>query len=130
MITTGIKALMQKANSEIETIPAHVAITLLGTDGVEFIDIRDVRELKRDGAVPGAFHAPRGMLEFWVDPDSPYHKEIFASGKKFIFLCAAGSRSSLATKAVQDMGLKPVAHVEGGYSAWCSAGGPIQQIER
>lgn len=128
MITKGIKALIGEANSQIETIQVEEAIKLLGDEAIQFIDIRDVRELWRDGAVPGAHHAPRGMLEFWVDPESPYHKEIFASGKKFVFFCAAGARSALATKAVQDMGLAPVAHIAGGFGAWREAEGPIEKV--
>jgi rhodanese-related sulfurtransferase len=92
-----------------------------------FVDLRDVRELDREGMIPGAFHAPRGMIEFWVDPDSPYYKDIFGSGKNFYFYCASAWRSALATKAVQDMGLKNVVHIEGGFSNWKKIGGPITQ---
>ena len=99
----------------------------LEDENVQFVDIRDVRELWRDGAMPGAHHAPRGMLEFWVDPDSPYAKEIFQSGKKFCFFCAGGMRSALAAKAVQDMGLTPVCHMEGGFGAWKKAGYPTEE---
>jgi rhodanese-related sulfurtransferase len=93
---------------------------------VVLVDLRDIRELNRDGKVPGAFHAPRGMLEFWVDPESPYYKEIFGSGKKFVFLCAGGMRSALAAQTVQKMGLEPVCHIEGGFRAWQEAGGPVE----
>jgi rhodanese-related sulfurtransferase len=130
MITKGIKELCEEAEAEIETIEAADAIALQGNDDVQLVDIRDIRELWREGAVPDAQHAPRGMLEFWVDPDSPYHKEAFASGKKFIFFCAGGLRSALATKAVQDMGLRPVAHIKGGFSAWKEADGPIVEKEK
>jgi len=84
-----------------------------------------VRELERDGMIPGAFHAPRGMLEFWVDPASPYFKEVFGSGRRFVFYCASGWRSALATAAVQDMGLEPVCHIDGGFNGWKAAGGPV-----
>ena len=130
MITKGIKELCEEAEAEIETIEAADAIALQGNDDVQLVDIRDIRELWREGAVPGAQHAPRGMLEFWVDPDSPYHKEAFASGKKFVFFCAGGLRSALATKAVQDMGLRPVAHIKGGFSAWKEADGPVVEKEK
>jgi len=130
MITKGIKELCEEAEAEIETIEAADAIALQGNDDVQLVDIRDIRELWREGALPDAQHAPRGMLEFWVDPDSPYHKEAFASGKKFVFFCAGGLRSALATKAVQDMGLRPVAHIKGGFSAWKEAGGPIVEKEK
>jgi len=98
---------------------------LLGDDGVLFIDIRDIRELDREGRIPGAMHMPRGMLEFWVDPESPYYRDVFASGKKFVFFCAGALRAALATQTMQRMGLKPVAHIEGGFAAWREAGGPV-----
>ena len=90
-----------------------------------FVDIRDVRELERDGMIPGAVHAPRGMLEFWVDPDSPYYKPVFGEDKTFVLYCASAWRSSLATAALQDMGLAPVAHIEGGFKGWKAAGLPV-----
>ena len=90
---------------------------------------KTVRELEREGMIPGAFHAPRGMLEFWVDPDSPYFKPVFGEDKEFIFFCAGGMRSVLATKVAQDMGLKPVAHVIGGFGAWKTSGGPVEPGE-
>ena len=95
-----------------------------------FVDIRDVRELEREGTIPGAFHAPRGMLEFWVDPESPYHKEIFASGRRFVLYCASAWRSALAAKCLCDMGLEGVAHIEGGFTAWKAAGGEVAQRRR
>jgi rhodanese-related sulfurtransferase len=125
MITKGVKQLVAEANAEIETVSLDEAKTLLQDDGVQFVDIRDVRELERDGMIPGAFHAPRGMLEFWVDPNSPYYKDVFGSGKKFILYCASAWRSALATKALKEMGLKPVAHLEGGFSAWKNSGAPV-----
>jgi rhodanese-related sulfurtransferase len=125
MITKGIKELCAEAEQEIETLSAEEAIRLKDDPGVALVDIRDIRELWREGAVPGAHHAPRGMLEFWVDPDSPYHRELFASGKKFVFFCAGGLRSALATHALQRMGLRPVAHIGGGFAAWKAAGGPV-----
>ncbi|MEO8560073.1 MAG: rhodanese-like domain-containing protein [Rhodospirillales bacterium] len=129
-ITKGIKQLCAEAEAEIETLTAEQAIALANDPQVQLVDIRDVRELWRDGGIPGAHHAPRGMLEFWVDPDSPYARELFQSGKKFVFLCAGGLRSALATKAVQDMGLTPVAHIQGGFGAWKEKGGPIVPIEQ
>jgi Rhodanese-related sulfurtransferase len=89
---------------------------------VVFVDLRDIRELARDGRVPGAFHCPRGMLEFWIDPLSKYHKETFAQDKRFVFFCAAGARSALATQTAHRMGLRPVAHIKGGFGAWKAAG--------
>ena len=124
-LVKGVKQLVAEANSEIETIPLTEARGLMDDPDVQFVDIRDVRELEREGMVPGAFHAPRGMLEFWVDPDSPYHKDVFASGKKFVLYCQSAWRSALATKALKDMGRSPIAHLEGGFKAWKEAGNPI-----
>lgn len=125
----GYKALLAEAEAEIEAVsPAEAAELGKGGD-VLLVDIRDVRELEREGKVPGALHAPRGMLEFWVDPESPYHKPVFASGKTFVFFCAAGWRSALATKTVQDMGLQPVKHIAGGFGAWKAAGLPVEAAE-
>jgi rhodanese-related sulfurtransferase len=123
------KQLVAEANAEIETVPVEEAKKLLGDENTVFVDIRDIRELNRDGRIPGALHAPRGMLEFWVDPESPYYKDVFGSGKKFIFFCAGALRSALATQQVQRMGLEPVAHLEGGFGKWREAGGPIEAPE-
>jgi rhodanese-related sulfurtransferase len=122
----SVKEMVAQANAEIETISASAAVKLTNDPNVVLVDLRDIRELNRDGKVPGAFHAPRGMLEFWVDPESPYYKEIFGSGKKFVFFCAGGMRSALAAQTVQRMGLEPVAHIEGGFGAWKDAGGPVE----
>ncbi len=128
-ITLTTKMMIEKARAEIEEIPAADAIKLAGDPNVLLVDIRDVRELQRDGKVPGAFHAPRGMLEFWIDPTSPYYKDVFGQDKKYVFFCAGGMRSVLATKVAQDMGLKPVAHIVGGFGAWKQAGGPVEVVE-
>jgi rhodanese-related sulfurtransferase len=130
MITKGIKQLCAEAEAEIETWTVEQAQQHMNDDDVVIVDIRDVRELWRDGTIPGAVHAPRGMLEFWVDPDSPYAREDFQSGKRFVFFCAAGARSALATKAVQDMGLSPVCHIGGGFGAWKEADMPIEPREQ
>lgn len=128
-ITTGYKALVDAAMAEIETISVDDAKALHGRDDVVFIDIRDVRELQRLGRVPGAYHAPRGMLEFWIDPESPYHKPLFAEDKRFVFFCAGGMRSALATQIAQRMGLSPVCHIDGGFGAWAKSGGPVDAPE-
>jgi len=126
----GYKALIEAAEKEIRTITIEEANTLLDDDNTVFVDIRDVRELWREGKLPGAHHAPRGMLEFWVDSESPYHREIFAEDKQFIFYCASAWRSALATKTVQDMGMANVAHMGGGFSAWKESGSPIEAVEK
>ena len=127
-ITTSSKALVEEAEREIETIPTEDALKLHGRADTVLVDIRDPRELERDGKVPGAFHCPRGMLEFWIDPASPYHKPIFAQDKRFVFFCAGGMRSALAAATAKEMGLKPVAHIEGGFGAWREAGGPVEKV--
>lgn len=128
-IDKGVQELIAEANARIETIPADEAIDLLGDERVQLVDLRDIRERQRDGFIPGSYHAPRGMLEFWIDPQSPYHKKIFDEPKKFVFYCASGWRSALATRAVQEMGLAPVAHVGGGFSGWEEAGGEVLKTE-
>lgn len=124
-ITVSVRDMVEAAEREIETLPVEEAIALHGRDDVVFVDIRDIRELNRDGRVPGAFHCPRGMLEFWIDPASPYYKPIFGEDKRFVFFCAGGLRSALAAQTAQRMGLKPVAHIGGGFGAWKKAGGPV-----
>jgi rhodanese-related sulfurtransferase len=124
-VTKGIKELLAEANEAVRTVPTAEAIAMLGRDGVTFVDLRDPRELERDGMIPGAFHATRGMLEFWVDPASPYHKPIFAEDRQFVLYCASGWRSALAAKTLVDMGMTNVAHVEGGFTAWKQADGPV-----
>lgn len=128
-ITTGYRALIARAEAEIETLSVAEALPLMDDEDTVFIDIRDPRELQREGKNPKAFHCTRGMLEFWIDPESPYHKEVFAQDKRFVFFCAAGWRSALAAKAAQDMGLKPVAHIAGGFKAWKEAGAPVVMPE-
>ncbi len=125
-ITRGYKALVAEANAAVETVPTAEAIGLVGRDDTVLVDLRDPRELEREGRIPGAFHCPRGMLEFWIDPASPYHKPVFAEDKRFVFFCGGGWRSALAARTAQDMGLAPVAHIEGGFSAWKKAGGPVE----
>jgi rhodanese-related sulfurtransferase len=126
-ITRGYKALVDEANAKIETVPAAEAIGMHGRDDVVLVDLRDPRELERQGKVPGAFHCPRGMLEFWIDPESPYHKPVFAQDKTFLFFCAGGMRSALSAATAKDMGLAPVAHIAGGFAAWREAGGPVER---
>ena len=126
-ITKGIKQLVTEAEAVIETMTVEQVKAARADPGLQLVDIRDVRELWREGGIPGAYHAPRGMLEFWVDPLSPYHKPLFASGKKFVFFCAGGMRSALAARSVHEMGLAPVAHMAGGFGAWVKAGGAVEK---
>ena len=121
-----VQQLVDEASREIETVPVAEAIKLVGQPGVTFIDIRDPRELWREGTIPGAINVTRGMLEMWIDPASPYAKDYFQTGNKFVFFCAGAWRSALATKTAQDMGLSPVKHILGGYTAWKAAGLPVE----
>lgn len=124
-----MKQLVDTAMQEIETIDVDEAMALHGQDDVIFVDVRDVRELARDGRIAGAFHMPRGMVEFWVAPDSPYHKDVFDRAARFVFFCAAGWRSALAVQSAQSVGLDNVCHFEGGLGAWRKAGGAIERDE-
>ncbi len=130
MITKGIKELCAEAEAVVETWTVDEARGHLEDEDMVFVDIRDIRELWREGAIPGAVHAPRGMLEFWVDPESPYARDVFQSGKRFMFFCAGGLRSALAAKSVQEMGLSPVCHMAGGYSAWKKIDYPTEAKEK
>lgn len=121
--------LVAEANALVESIRAVEAIALLGQPGVTLVDLRDIRERVREGFVPGSLHAPRGMLEFWVDPDSPYHRDAFSTGDRFVFYCQSGWRSALAARTVQDMGLERVCHVADGFQAWVEAGGPVTKTD-
>lgn len=126
-IRKGCKALVAEAEAAIETFSVDAAMALHGDPDVVFIDLRDIRELQRAGRMPCAHHCPRGMLEFWIDPGSPYHKPFFAEDKTFVFYCAGAWRSALAAKTADDMGLSPVTHLAGGFKAWVDAGGPIEE---
>jgi rhodanese-related sulfurtransferase len=127
-ITLSSAAMVAAAKASITEVTVADAIPLVGDDSVVLVDIRDPRELDREGRVPGAYHCPRGMLEFWIDPASPYHKPVFAADKRFVFFCGGGMRSALAAKVAQDMGLAPVAHIIGGFTAWKQAGGPMEAV--
>src|SRR5262249_13175097 len=115
MITKGIKQLIAEAEQRSKGISIEEAKRRFGDTDTVFVDIRDVRELDREGMIAGAFHAPRGMLEFWVDPESPYYKPVFAEGKTFILYCQSDWRGTLAAATLTDMGLANVLHLEGGF---------------
>jgi rhodanese-related sulfurtransferase len=129
-ITKGFRALVDEAMAQVTTYSVAEAQAKLADPQVQIVDIRDVRELEREGTVPGALLAPRGMLEFWVDPASPYFKPVFGDeGKQFILFCGAGWRSALATKTLQDMGMTNVAHIDGGFAEWKKQGAPMETLE-
>ena len=126
MSKVGYKALVEAAEARIRTISAAEAIDKMGAEDVVFVDLRDVRELKREGGIPGAFHCPRGLLEFWIDPESPYHHAVFAEPREFVFFCNLGWRSALAADIAQQMGLE-TCHIDGGFEAWKAFGGEVAQ---
>ena len=127
MAITPVKTLVSQAKEQIETLLQEDAEAQVEAGNAQFIDIRDIRELKRDGRIPGALHAPRGMLEFWLDPASPYHKPEFIMDKKLILFCASAWRSALAVKTLQDMGFENIAEMEGGFGEWKKRGGLIEE---
>jgi len=129
-ITKGYKQLLDEANAQVRTVTPQEAQAMAASGEALIIDLRDPREVEREGRIAGAHHCPRGMLEFWIDPESPYHKPYFAEAKSFIFHCASGWRSALAAKTAKDMGLAPVMHMGGGFTAWKGAGLPIESGER
>jgi rhodanese-related sulfurtransferase len=123
----GYRQMVDEAKSRITTITLEDAKGRLGQDGVVFVDLRDVRELEREGMIPGAFHCPRGMLEFWIDPDSPYHKDVFSADKEFVFYCNGAWRSALAADVAQQMGLDRVVEMDGGFAEWKKRGYPVAE---
>jgi 2-hydroxychromene-2-carboxylate isomerase/rhodanese-related sulfurtransferase len=127
----SVQALLGQAMSAVKTLDLDQAKALQAQGDAVFVDIRDPRELEREGVIPGAFHAPRGLVEFWIDPKSPYYKPIFTADKQFVFFCAAGWRSALTTLTVQNMGFLPnIAHIEGGFEAWKKSGAPVQEYSK
>lgn len=128
-LKTTAAQMVADARARIEEVETQDLIAMVDDPGVVIVDIRDVRERQRTGSIPGSFHAPRGMIEFWVDPESPYHKDVFAQDKKFVFHCASGWRSALTTATLNDMGFA-AAHLKDGFSGWEKAGGPIEPPSR
>ena len=128
-IVKSIKSLIAEANKVVETISIEEAKKIVSSEKHILIDLRDIRELKREGKIPGAFSCPRGMLEFWIDPESPYHKEIFNQDITYVFYCASAWRSALSAKTAMDMVLKPVLHIEGGFMAWKKADGDVETLD-
>ncbi|MFN3831075.1 MAG: rhodanese-like domain-containing protein [Allorhizobium sp.] len=124
----GYKDLLAEAEALVEAVDVAEAARLHGASNVVFVDLRDPRERERDGMIPQGFSCPRGMLEFWIDPESPYHKPVFAEDKLFLFYCASGWRSALAAKTALEMGLENICHLEGGFTAWRDAGLPVEPV--
>ncbi len=129
-ITKGFRALVDEAMAQVTTHSVDQVRQRLDDPALQLVDIRDARELEREGTVPGAINAPRGMLEFWVDPDSPYYKPVLGDeDKQYVLFCGAGWRSALAAKALQDMGMTNVAHIDGGFTEWAKQGAPVESYE-
>lgn len=122
----GIADLVEEAKKNIDEVSAEEAIALAGEEYVVIVDVRDVRERAREGFIPGSFHCPRGMVEFWVDPESPYFKEVFSGEKRWLFHCAVDWRSALTVNTLEEMGFKGAAHIKGGFNAWRDAGGTVE----
>ena len=129
-ITLSTEEMVNAAEASVTTLSIEEALALHGQDDTIFIDLRDIRELAKTGRVAGARHVPRGMLEFWIDPTTSYHKSFFAEDKTFVFYCAGGLRSALAAQVAQKMGLSPVAHIAGGMAAWLNANGPLEMLKQ
>lgn len=127
MAIRPVKELVAEAKAQIRSLSVQDARDLAEAGNALLVDIRDPRELARDGRIPGAFHAPRGMLEFWIDPASPYHKTALATDKTLVLFCASAWRSALSAKALQDMGVDNIAEIEGGFTAWRDAGAPVNK---
>ena len=129
-LKTTAAEMVKSARARIEEIETADLINMVNNPGVVIVDIRDIRERQRTGAIPGSIHAPRGMIEFWVDPDSPYFKEVFGQdNKKYVFHCASGWRSALTVATLQDMGFE-AAHLKEGFSTWAEKGGPVEPVEK
>ena len=129
-IIKGIKDLLSEANQAVTTVSAEKCKTIKKNKDFVFVDLRDYREILKEGKIPGSFSCPRGILEFWIDPDSPYHKDFFNQEKTYIFYCASTWRSALAVKVAMEMGLSPVFHLEGGYNEWLKQGGAVENINK
>ena len=127
-IGKGYKQLVEEAEQMVSAIDsAALQSRLEGLDEtLLLIDLRDVREVKREGKIPGSLHIPRGMLEFWIDPDSPYYRSEFDAAKELILYCNKGWRSALAAQSLQSMGVENISHLKGGMEQWQIDGGAVE----
>ena len=126
--TTGYQALVARAEQSVTSLSPQEVQQRRSQEGVLLVDLRDIRELKREGKIPGALHVPRGMLEFWIDPDSPYYKPAFEAADELILYCNKGWRSALAVESLLSMGCEEVAHLAGGLESWLEQGGDIEEL--
>ena len=122
-----VKEMVAEAKARITSLSVDEARAKAEAGDALLVDIRDPRELTREGRVPGAFHAPRGMLEFWIDPASPYHKPALATGQQLVLFCGSSWRSALSAQTLQDMGAENIAEMEGGFTAWRESGAPVDR---
>lgn len=129
-LKTGVAALVENAKSSIEEVEVKDAIAESEKDDVLIVDIRDIRERQREGFIPGSFHCPRGMVEFWIDPDSPYYNKKFEEHTRFLFHCAVDWRSALTVDTINKMGFEGAAHIKGGFNAWRDNEGPVEKNEK
>ena len=128
-LTTTAAALVAKARARIKEVETADALAMVNNPDIVIVDIRDIRERQRSGFIPGSVHAPRGMIEFWVDPDGPYFKDVFGQrDKTFLFHCASGWRSALTVAALKDMGFE-AAHLREGFSTWAEKGGTVEHYQ-
>ncbi|WP_426416493.1 rhodanese-like domain-containing protein [Aestuariirhabdus sp. LZHN29] len=130
VLSKGFFSLLEEAEQAVETLTPEQVMAARGDADVLLVDLRDIRELQREGKIPGAFHMPRGMMEFWIDPESPYFKGIFAEHSRWIFYCNKGWRSALTTHAAMKMGVSHIAHMGGGFTAWAEAGGDVEEVAK
>jgi len=128
-LKTGVATLVENAKASIDEVEVEDAIAQSKEDGVLIVDIRDVRERQREGFIPGSFHCPRGMVEFWIDPDSPYYNKKFEENTRFLFHCAVDWRSALTVDTINKMGFEGASHIKGGFNAWRDQGGPVEKVD-
>ena len=127
----GIMDLAAQALAEVERITCDEAVARTGDDSLVFVDVRDIREVEQSDTIEGSHHAPRGMIEFWFDPESPYHRDMYADpDTTYVLFCNGDPRSALSAKALQDMGIGNIAQLAGGMPAWRAAGGPTVKKKR
>lgn len=127
----GIMDLAEQALTEVDRITCDEAVARVDDDTLVFVDVRDIREVEQSDTIEGSHHAPRGMIEFWFDPQSPYHREMYADlDKTYVLFCNGDPRSALSAKSLQDMGVSNVAQLAGGMPAWREAGGPTVEKKR
>lgn len=129
-LKTTAAQMVSAARARIKEVGTEALMAMHDDPSVVIVDIRDIRERQRSGAIPGSIHAPRGMIEFWVDPDSPYFKDVFGqTDKTYVFHCASGWRSALTVATLTDMGFD-ASHLKEGFTDWVAKGGPVEPVAK